>query len=108
MYRKETTITTDQALELSKQIGTHVESVGYEYISGPVLLETYGKHFFIVEDGKFLGNKLRLWEEGIIFETTNGIEEFFKQPISGKNVKIHIRWGSLALEAGESERKSKK
>ena len=108
MYKKqETTITTDQALELSKQIGTHVESVGYEYVSGPILLETYGKHFFIVNDGKFLGNNLRLWDEGIIFETTNGFEDFFKQPINGKNVKIHIRWGSSALEEG-GEKKPKK
>lgn len=98
MYQKgETTITTDQALELSKQIETHVESVGYEYVSGPVLIETYGKHFFIIKDGKFLGNKLRLWDEGIIFETTNGLEGFFNQPISGRNFKIHVRWGSLAL-----------
>ena len=108
MYQKgETTISTDQALELSKQIGTHVESVGYEYVSGPILLETYGKHFFIVENGKFLGNKLRLWDEGIIFETTNGLEAFFKQPIGDKNVKIHIRWGSSALEEG-GEKKPKK
>lgn len=98
MYQKsETTITTNQALELSKQIGTHVESVGYEYVSGPILIETYGKHFFIVENGKFLGNKLRLWDEGIIFETTNGLEEFFNQPISGRNFKMHVRWGSSAL-----------
>lgn len=98
MYQKgKNKLSTQQALELSKQLGQHVESFGYEYVSGDVLLETYGKHFFIVKDGRFLGNKIKTWENGVIFETTKGLEQFFKQPISGRNFKCHIRWGSEAI-----------
>lgn len=94
MYKKEVEITTKQALELSLEAGVHVEALGYEYVSGDVLLQTYTDVFFIVKDGKFLGNKLKLWENGIIFETTKGLKKFF-----GENVtKINIRWGSTALK----------
>lgn len=94
MYKKEVEISTLEAYELSKKLGVHVEALGYEYVSGDVLLQTYTNVFFIVKDGKFLGNKLKLWENGIIFETTKGLNKFF-----GENVtKINIRWGSTALK----------
>ena len=94
MYKKDIEISTLEAYELSKKLGVHVEALGYEHISGDVLLQTYTDAFFIVKDGKFLGNKLKLWENGIIFETTKGLKKFF-----GENVtKINIRWGSTALE----------
>lgn len=95
MYKKDIEISTLEALELSLKLGVHVESIGYEYVSGDVLLQTYTNVFFIVKDGKFLGNKLKIWENGIIFETTKGLKKFF-----GENVtKINIRWGSTALRA---------
>lgn len=95
MYKKDNTeISTLKAYELSKEMGVHVEALGYEYVSGDVLLQTYTDVFFIVKDGKFLGNKFKLWENGIIFETTKGLKKFF-----GENVtKINIRWGSTALK----------
>jgi len=95
MYKKEVEITTQQALELSLKMGVHVESMGYEYISGDVLLQTYTNHFFIVKDGKFLGNKVKLWSDGIIFETTKGLKKFFGQQVPNK---INIRWGQSGLK----------
>ena len=97
MYKKEIEISTLKAYELSKEMGVHVEALGYEYVSGDVLLQTYTDVFFIVKDGKFLGNKLKLWENGIIFETTKGLKEFFGEKLSN-NQKINIRWGSTALK----------
>ena len=103
MYKKDIEISTLEAYELSKKLGVHVEALGYEYVSGDVLLQTYTDVFFIVKDGKFLGNKLKLWENGIIFETTKGLKKFF-----GENVtKINIRWGSTSLES-EHDRRLKK
>lgn len=108
MYKKDNTeISTLKAYELSKKLGVHIESLGYEYVSGDVLLQTYTGVFFIVKDGKFLGNKVKLWENGIIFETVKGLKKFFGEKLSN-NQKIHIRWGSTALEAGASGRKPKK
>ena len=97
MYRKEIEISTKQALELSLKMGVHVEAMGYEYVSGDVLLQTYTDHFFIVKDGKFLGNKVKTWENGIIFETTKGLKKFFGEPLSN-NQKINIRWGQSGIK----------
>lgn len=98
MYKKEVEISTKQALELSLKMGVHVEALGYEYVSGDVLLQTYTDVFFIVKNGKFLGNKVKSWENGIIFETTKGLKKFFGEKLSN-NQKINIRWGSTALRA---------
>ena len=97
MYRKNTKITTQQALELSIKTGVHVEALGYEYVSGDVLLQTYTDHFFIVKNGKFLGNKVKLWENGIIFETTKGLMKFFGEKLSN-NQKVNVRWGQSGLK----------